>query len=96
MLETVITVYYTTPVIIAQLLICAFLWKLTRDGRTWGLLVVGSVFSLFTRYAIFFPNGIPEWVDDCLRATAITINTAGFFSLYFLLKNLVKKRPKIL
>lgn len=94
MLETAITIYYTTPVIVAQLLICAFLWRLTKDGRTWGLLVLGSTMSLFTRYAIFFPNGIPDLVDDILRATAITVNTSGFFSLYFLLKKLIKEKKK--
>lgn len=91
--ETFATIYYSTPVILIQLAVCVLLWRLTRDTRTWGLLIVGSFLSIFARF--FIVQGImPVWLDDVFRAVSITVNTLGFLSLYFLLKNLIQKDDK--
>lgn len=92
--QAIITVYYSTPVILAQLLVCSLLWKQTRDGRTWGLLVFGSILSVISRYLVLLPLPFPAWIDDVFRASAISINTLGFFSLYFLLKKLIEDKKK--
>lgn len=92
--EFFITIYYSTPIILLQLMVCILLWRLTRDTRTWGLLVTGSLFSLSARYIILQPMGLPVWIDDVLRAISISLNTVGFFSLYFLLKKLIQKSDK--
>lgn len=91
--ESFATVYYSTPVIMAQLIVCILLWRQTRDTRTWGLLIIGSILSLFARFSIL-QSVTPVWVDDVIRAVAITFNTLGFFSLYFLLKSLIEKDKK--
>lgn len=88
--EFAVTIYYSTPVIVLQLVVCILLWRQTRDTRTWGLLVAGSLFSLSARYTILQPMGLPIWLDDVLRAVSMSLNTLGFFSLYFLLKKLIQ------
>lgn len=91
-LETVFTVYYSIPAVITQLIVCTLLWRQTRDRRTWGLLVIGSTLSIIARFVIL--NGTDAWIDDLIRASSITINTLGFFSLYFLLKKLIEDKKK--
>lgn len=90
--EFFVTIYYSTPVILLQLIVCILLWRQTRDTRTWGLFIIGSLLSLSARYTIIEPAGLPLWIDDALRAISMSINTLGFFSLYFLLKNLLEKK----
>jgi len=80
-----ISLLYTIVILVVQLVFCLLLYRLTRDRLTWGLLIIGSVFSITARLLII---DYPKIFSDYLIAGAITINTFGFIALYRLLKTL--------